>query len=485
MASASPAERPNSGSTVIPFRRKQNARRRDEIAFLPAALEVVETPPSPAARAIGGTVIAFFCLALAWAALGRVDIIASAQGKIIPSGSVKQIQPFENGVIRSIRVHEGQHVKKGDVLIELDPTMTEAEINHLRSDLLAAQLDVARLRAALVEEGDPLKEFKPPEGASADQIDTQKKFLVSQDGEYRAKIASLKSQEEQKVAERATIQAAIDKLEATLPVAQERFDVRKTLYGKELGAKLAYLDAMQGLLEQQKDLALQKSRYNEATAALAALTESIAQTKAEYRRSRFGEFTEAERKAAGLEQDVIKAEQRTKLQLLTAPIDGTVQQLAVHTIGGVVTAGQVLLVLVPSDSQLEVEATIPNRDIGFIHGGEPVELKIDTFNFTRYGTLTGTVRTVSQDAVPHEKRSDKPADKSKGSETSSSEPQDQELGYIARISLDRTQMQIGDKMVNLAPGMAVTAEIKTGSRTILSYLLSPLMRYKQDALHER
>jgi hemolysin D len=485
MASASPSTPAASATTVVPFRRKPNARRRDEIAFLPAALEVVETPPSPAARAIGGTVIVFFCLAFAWATWGHVDIIASAQGKIIPSGSIKQIQPFENGVIRSIRVREGQRVTKGDVLIELDPTMTEAELNHLRSDLLAAQLDVARLRAALVEDGDPVKEFKPPPGASAQQIETQQKFLVSQDGEFRAKVASLKSQEEQKVAERATIEAAIAKLEATIPVVQERFDVRKTLYNKELGAKLAYLDAMQGLLEQQKDLALQKSRYNEATAALAALTGSIAQTKAEYRRSRFGEFTEAERKAAGFEQDLIKAEQRTKLQLLTAPIDGTVQQLAVHTVGGVVTAGQVLLVLVPHDSQLEIEATIANRDIGFVHGGEPVELKIDTFSFTRYGTLNGKVLSISQDAVPHEKRSDKSADKSKGSDTSSSEPQDQELGYLARISLDTTQMQIGDKMVNLAPGMAVTAEIKTGSRSIISYLMSPLMRYRQDALRER
>jgi hemolysin D len=472
-------------STVVPFRRKPGARRRDEIAFLPAALEVVESPPSPAARAIGATVILFFCLALAWASWGRVDIIASAQGKIIPSGSTKQIQPFENGVIRSIRVHDGQRVKRGEVLIELDPTMTVAELNHLRSDLLAAQLDVARLRAALVENGDPIKEFKPPEGASPEQIETQKKFLISQDGEIRAKIASLKSQEQQKAAERATTEAAIAKLEATIPVAQERYDVRKILYSKELGAKLAYLDALQGLLEQQKDLALQKSRYQEATAALAALTASIAQTMEEYRRTRFGELAEAERKAAGLEQDVMKADQRTKLQLLTAPIDGTVQQLSVHTIGGVVTAGQVLMVLVPHDSTLEVEATIANRDIGFIHGGEQVELKIDTFNFTRYGTLNGQVLSVSQDAVPREKRSDKPNDKARGSENSSSEPQDQELGYIARISLDHTQMQIGDKMVSLAPGMAVTAEIKTGSRSIISYLMSPIMKYRQDALRER
>jgi hemolysin D len=489
MASASPSAAPaaaaNPGGTVVPFRRKPKARSRDELAFLPAALEVVETPPSPAGRVVAAVIIAFFCVALGWAWLGSIDIIATAQGRIIPVGNVKQIQPFETGVIRAINVRDGQEVKAGQVLIELDPTMTEAELNRLRSDLLAAQLDMARLSAALVEDGDPLKAFKPPPGATPAQIETQKKFLASQESEYRAKLGALERQEEQKRAERATIGAAMEKLEATIPVVQERFDVRKTLYSKELGAKLAYLDAMQQLLEQQKDLVLQKSRYQEATAAVGALAQSIEQTKAEYRRSRYGEFTEAQRKAAGLAQDLIKAEQRTKLQQLTAPIDGTVQQLAVHTIGGVVTPGQVLLILVPLDSPLEIEATVANRDIGFIHGGEEVEIKVDTFNFTRYGMLNGRVISVSQDAVMREKRGDKGADKAKGSETSSSEPQGEELGYVARISLDRAQMQIGDKMVKLAPGMAVTAEIKTGSRTIISYLLSPLLRYRQDAMTER
>lgn len=474
-----------SASKVVPFRQKPGSRARDELAFLPAALEVVETPPSPAGRAIAVSIIAFFCLALAWACLGHVDIIASAQGKIIPSGNVKLIQPFETGVIRAIHVRDGQRVKAGELLIELDPTMTTAELNRLRSDLVAAQLDVARLRAALIEDGAPLDAFKAPEGASPAQVETQKRFLASQDGEYRAKVEMMKRQEAQKLAERATIGAAIDKLEATIPVAQERFDVRKTLFNKEIGAKLAYLDALQLLLEQQKDLALQRSRYQEASAALEALRESIVQMLAEYRRSRFGELTEAERKVAGLEHDLVRAEQRTKLQALTAPINGTVQQLVVHTIGGVVTAGQVLLVLVPADSQLEIEATIANRDIGFVQSGDTAEIKVDTFNFTRYGLLNGKVLSISQDAVPREKRGDRTAEKLKGAEAGSSEPQDMELGYIARLSIDRQQMQIGDKQVNLAPGMAVTVEIRTGSRSIISYVLSPIMKYQQDALRER
>jgi membrane fusion protein, hemolysin D len=170
---------------------------------------------------------------------------------------------------------------------------------------------------------------------------------------------------------------------------------------------------------------------------------------------------------------------------LTSPVDGVAQQLAIHTVGGVVTPAQALLVVVPSDSRLEIEAMISNRDIGFVHAGQEAEIKIDTFSFTRYGLLHGTVLTVSQDAVIRDRRQDRADDRALGTQSDTSEPKGQELNYSARISLDRTRMLIDDRVVNLSPGMAATVEIKTGSRTILSYLLSPLMRYRQEALHER
>jgi hemolysin D len=195
-----------------------------------------------------------------------------------------------------------------------------------------------------------------------------------------------------------------------------------------------------------------------------------------------GELTEAERKAAGFAADLSRAAQRTKLQQLTAPVSGMVQQLAVHTVGGVVTPAQTLLVLVPSDSHLEIEAMVTNHDIGFVHIGDEVEIKVDTFDFTRYGLLHGQVLSISSDSIVR----DAPGDnKSAASANATSEPKGQELTYAARISLDRTRIQVEDKMVNLSPGMAVTAEIKTGSRRIISYLLSPLMKYKQESLRER
>jgi hemolysin D len=414
-----------------------------------------------------------------------VDIVATAPGKIIPSGRTKIIQPFESGVVSSIRVRDGQSVKAGEILIELDPTMTEAERDHLKSDYIAAGLEVARLRAALSSKSDLFDDFHPPEGASPALIEMNKQYLLSQVAEQQGKLAALDRQLKQKEAERDTITAAIAKIEATLPVLTQKVDIRKYLYEKDLGSKVIYLTEYQDLVAMQQDALVQKSRYQEADASVAALAETRAQTAAEYRRLRFEELTKAEQKAAGLAQDVIKAEQRTKLQVLAAPVDGVVQQLAVHTIGGVVTPGQALLTVVPLDSHLEIEAMVSNRDIGFVHAGQAAEVKVDTFNFTRYGLLHGEVLNVSQDAITRDKPQEKSSDTPLGRDAASSEPRGQEMNYAARVSLERTKMQVDEKLVALSPGMAVTVEIKTGSRRIISYLMSPIVKYRQEMLRER
>ena len=360
------------------------ARRKEqeELAFLPAALEIVETPPSPIGRAIGATIVAVFCVALVWATFGHVDIVASASGKVIPSSRVKLIQPFETGVVRSIHVRDGQSVKAGEVLIELDPSITAAE-------------------------------------------------------------------QAQKKAERDTIAATVDKLEADEPIIAQRVDILKKLVDKGLGSKLTYLETLQQLTDNQKDTAIQKSRLAEANAAVAAITA------------------------------------RMKRQILTAPVDGVVQQLAVHTVGGVVTSAQQLAMIVPSDVELEIEALVPNREIGFVHVGQDVQIKVDAFNFTRYGLLHGRVLSVSQDAIVRDVPPDKTKDNTRGAESTSSEPKGQELNYAVRISLDRTQIQVDDALANLSPGMVVTAEIKTGSRAVITYLLSPLLHHAHDSMRER
>ena len=435
----------------------------------------METPPSPLGRATAVSIVLLFCAALAWTCWGTIDIVASAPGKIVPSGRTKVVQPFETGVVRSIRVQDGQTVKAGDVLIELDPTVNAADRDHLQSDLLAEQLNIVRLRAAFAGGDDPLSDFTAPADAHPSLVATQRQLLLNQVAEYRAKVAALARQQAQKEAEHATTAAAI----------QQRVDIRKTLMDKELGSKLSYFEILQLLLEQQEELGVQRSHRQEAEAAIAAIRETRRQAEAEYRRTVADDLAKAEQKANGLAQDLIKAEQKTRLQQLTAPVDGVVQQLAIHSVGGVVTPAQTLLIVVPTDSRLEIEAMVSNRDIGFVRQGQEAEIKIDTFNFTRYGLLHGQVLTVSPDAVIRDRQQDRPKDRPLGTQNDTSEPNGQELNYSARISLDRTQMQIEDRMVNLSPGMAVTVEIKTGSRTILNYLLSPLLRYRQETLREQ
>jgi hemolysin D len=480
-----PSEAARDDSRVVPFPRRgpAAAQRRARLEFLPAALEILETPASPAGRAIGLVIILFLAVAIGWATLGRVDIIAAAQGKIVPTGRSKVIQPFETGVLRRIAVQDGQAVKAGEVLIELDPTINAAERDRAAKELLVARLDVARLRAALAGADDADAALVLPEQASPAQAQVQRALLINQLAEFNAKLGNLDRQMVQNEANRAAITATIEKLKLAIPLLREKVDARKYLADRGNGSKIIYLENQQDLVEHEQELRVQQARLAEAEAAGTALREQRRQAAAEFRRTNLGDLAQAEQKAASLQEQLVQAEQKRQLQTLTAPVDGTVQQLAAHTVGGVVTPAQQLMVLVPADSRLEAEVMVSNHDIGFVNVGEPVEIKVDTFNFTRYGLLHGTVESLSQDAIVREKPADKSGTQpSPGALADTSEPQGQELVYAARVTLDRSQMQVESKLVNLT---AVTAEIKTGSRRVIEYLLSPLLRYKQESLRER
>lgn len=227
------------------------------------------------------------------------------------------------------------------------------------------------------------------------------------------------------------------------------------------------------------------------TEGLAGLERQRAQAAAEYEKSLLADLAKVQSQANEHHEEQVKAAERRRLQTLTAPVDGVVQQIAVHTVGGVVTPAEPLMVVVPADSTLEIEATVQNQDIGFVRTGEPAEIKVNTFNFTRYGLLHGEVTNVSEDAMVRERpASNTPAGAGVGSGTnqrSADDPQGQgsDLVYTAHVSLDRMAMQVEGREAMLAPGMAVTVEIKTGKRRVIEYLLSPLLRYRQEAMRER
>lgn len=460
---------------------------RDQAAeFLPAALEIIETPPSPAGRAIAWTLMAFFAITALWACIGSVDIIAIAPGRVVPSGRTKTIQPFETGVVRAIHVKDGQQVKAGDVLIEIDPTINAADRNRVSAEHMQASLDAARLHALSESGGDPSAGFVLPEGTTDEQAAAQHRLLESQAAEIHAKLQGLDRQIAQSEGNRAAVQSTIAKLTKSIPLLKQRVEMRRTLARKGWESRMNVLTIEQDLIEHEQELQVQKGRLSEATEALASLREQRAQAEAEFRRKTLDDLAEAERKASSLSQQLVQASEKLKLQTLTAPVDGTVQQLAVHTEGGVVTPAQALLAIVPADTKLEIEASVSNKDIGFVYPGQEAAIKIDTFNFTKYGLLSGRVESVSQDAVTRNRpatEGDKAAQT--GAESDSSEPRGQEMVYIARVTLDQTQMPVEGKLVNLTPGMAVTTEIKTGRRKIIDYLLSPIARHGQQAMRER
>ncbi|MDB5513568.1 MAG: HlyD family type secretion periplasmic adaptor subunit [Tardiphaga sp.] len=464
--------------------------KRDDTArqFLPAALEILETPASPAGRAIGLTIILFFVLALAWAIMGHVDIIATASGKIVPTGRTKTIQPLETGIVSAIHVRDGDHVTAGQVLIELDRTVTQAERKHVAQDLVASQLDVARLQALhdQFDSGVIPPGLVAPAGASDADVARTRSTMKAQAAEQLAKMASVHRQIEQKLAEAQSITATIAKIDASMPLVEESASIRRKAMEIQYGNHIAWLDAQTRLVEQQNERLVQQRKLVEIAAARQALEQQLEQTKAGYERQVLNDLSDAGKKVDELSQDLVKAERKASEQMLRAPIDGTVQQLAMHTVGGVVTPAQQLMLVVPIDSKLEAEAMISNRDVGFVRDGQAAEVKIDTFNFTRYGLIEGKVVSVSRDAIIKDKPLDSASrGKAGGALSESSEPAGQELLYSARIALERADMEIDGRTVALAPGMAVTVEIKTGTRRLIEYVMSPLLRYRHESLRER
>jgi hemolysin D len=455
-----------------------------ERAFLPAALEIVETPPSPTVRVTALAICAVFTIGIIWAWVGKVDVVAVAPGKIVASGRTKIVQPAEIGTVRAIHVDEGQRVKAGDVLIELDPTTSTAEREHAARDLEHAQLDIARLNSLLGDAAaDPFAALANTDPAD---IAAARRQAAAQRVEQEAKLGAIDRTLAAKKAEVAEARATIAQIDAALPIAAERADIRRDGVESGFGSRLAYLEAENQATQLQTSRPIEQHKLEEAQAAVEAAKRSHEQTEAEYTRTLASDLTRAQEQANAAAEALAKATERNRLQRLVAPVDGTVEGLAVHTLGAVVTPAQQLLAVVPTEGGIDIEAMIDNRDIGFVSAGQKAEIKVETFPYTRYGLLHGMVRDVSMDAVALEERDDRPMN---GTRKAADEPsaiqRAQHLVYAARVTMDRTSMAIDGRNVELIPGMAVTVEIKTGRRRVLDYLLSPLGDAMHDSLRER
>lgn len=442
-------------------------RLNHEVHFLPAALALQEAPVHPAPRIIQWTIIAFAVIALLWACIGEIDVVATATGKIVPSGKSKVIQPSEVAVVKAIHVYDGQRVKAGELLVELDTQITGADVQRLKSDLLAAQVDSARAGALLdaIEEGrEPASLASRIAQASEAQQRSAQTWLRGQYLELQSTLQQSDAEIAQRTAEIQAARAWVAKLQESLPIARQLAADYKRLLDKAYVAKHAYLEKEQQRLDQERELAVQQARVLELQAAKQQAESRRQSVLAQTRRAMLDLLHESEQRAAGLQQELSKAEQRNRLMHLTAPVDGTVQQLAIHTAGGVVTEAQPLMVIVPSNQPVEVEAMLENKDIGFVRPGQEVEVKVDTFTFTKYGVVHGTVVSISDDAI-----------------------EDERLGlvYSTRIQLKENSIVVGSQQVALSPGMSIRAEVKTDKRRVIDYFLSPLKEHQSESLSER
>ncbi|AZN36124.1 HlyD family type I secretion periplasmic adaptor subunit [Iodobacter ciconiae] len=437
----------------------------NELAFLPAALELQENPPHPAARITLWALLAFILIAFTWACLGKIDIVAVAPGRLIVSDRSKTIQPLEAGVVKSIHVQDGQMVQAGQLLIELDGTVSGAENTKQQTNLYDAELNALRAKALLVA----LDNRQAPvvnhvaAGKELQSLEASR-LALSQWQELQARLSTLDSDTSRKQAERAGVQDQIARFEQTLPIIKQREKDFQDLALQNFVSKHGVLEKQQARIEAEQDLANQRHKKSELDAAIRGNAQQRIAIQAEFRRTQHDLFSQASEQARSFTQDVVKTGQLQKQTRLTAPVAGIVQQLAVHTVGGVVTPAQALLVIVPKDEAVEAEVVLENKDIGFVNAGQAAAIKIETFNYTKYGLIEGLVRNVSFDAVPDEKLG---------------------LIYQARIKLHKNKMNVDGKWLKLAPGMAVTVEIKTGQRRIIEYFLSPLMAHVSESVRER
>ena len=443
-------------------RRKARINWR-ETDFLPAALEIVETPSNPLGRLLLWSMMATVAAAILWSCLAHVDVVAVASAKIVAADHNKLLQATDAGVVRHIYVRDGQMVHKGQPLVALDPVETGADLAQAEAALATASVDAALERAVIAGLNGGNAIFTAPPGTPEVVALPQRALLQSRLAEYRSQFARVVSQAREAQAQQGEASAQIARLTATMPYLSERIDRRQTLVAKGFASRMQQLELEEQKVDRQQQIVVDGQTRARAEASLAGARQQLVALREGARKEAYLALAKAETEISQRSEDVTKARERSRLRVLTAPVDGTVQQLAVYTEGAVMKGADPILVIVPRGEPLVVEAKLLNRDIGFVRAGQLATIKIEAFPFTRYGTLHGRLVSVSTDALDDDK-----------------------LGpvYQARIILD-CEAQRTSLCQRVSNGLRATAEIKTSDRRVIDFLLSPLTRRLAEAGRER
>lgn len=432
-----------------------------ETEFLPSILEVTETPPSPVGRAVLWSLVALLIAGAIYVCVGEVDEVAIANGKVIPVGNVKVVQSQNKGAIKELDVKEGDYVEEGQTLLVLDTTKTQADVDQLKKQAAYYGLTVARLNAEMQD-----APFTPP--ADPDGL-LESKDIAAQVTLYQSRRAKLAADQEKNLAAVQQAQASVEGSQAQLQkyrslqqVAQEKEDRLEELMQEDAISYFQLLEARATRVEYQRNADATEKSILEQQGKLAEAQDLMASTDTAYRQDTMTQLVEAKAKFNAVEEDLKKADDTNQQSVIVAPISGRVNQLSVHTLGGVVSEGQALMIVVPDDAVMEIEAYADNKDIGFIQQGQDAEVKVETFDFQKFGMVNATVDEISPDA--------------------GSNIQDKETYQKYRLTLG---LENDDSGIDLTPGMNVSAEIKIKKKKIIDFFLDPFRKYKDEALRER
>ena len=446
----------------------------DPADFSPPLLRIQEKPPAPLAGWMLRLLLALLAGLLLWAAFGRLDIVAVAEGKLVPSSYLKIVQPAEQGIVKEILVKEGETVREGQVLIRMDSVLTEADVKAIQAEYYNKRIALRRIDAQLSarpltkEKGDPADLYAQVQAQHAANVRA-----------YESALAQEKSLLEKARQDLAGAQATKAKLEQVLPHYIEQEKAFEKLTKDGFSGRLMYTDKQRERIEKEQDLRAQEFTIGSNQALIEQSRNKIAQITADYRRQLQTERVETAAQFEKAAQELAKNEHRHELLELRAPAEGIVKDLATHTIGTVAAPGTILMTLVPQSEKLMAEVWVGNDDIGFVRPGQDVKLKLAPFQFQKYGMLDGKVRQVSADAT------EAPSSNTRSDALTGRDRPMGPLTYRTVVELASQHLELDSERFALTPGMQVAGEIHLGTRTVLEYLLSPVRKAFHEAARER
>jgi membrane fusion protein, hemolysin D len=470
---------------------KSRGAAQSDKEFLAPALEILETPPSPVNVAFLWIICALVATVVAWAYVGRVDIIASAQGKFQPTGRVKIVEPLETGRVDNIRVTNGALVRAGDVLIELDRSTAETDLKGARAELVSTQAEILRRKAAMAAARahafEPTPNIGWPDSVAPALREREDQVLAADLGQLAAAVASFTAQRAQKTAERDKLGMTIATQKNLVMTLQERVDMRAKLVEVMAGARAAVIDATETLQYQITQQALQEQQLASLTAAIDIIARDSEKAVQAFISENAEKLDDAERRNEDVEQRLAKATAVVDHLTLRSPIAGRVQSSIIANVGQVVTGGQEIMRIVPEDSGLEIEAYVRNRDIGFVSVGQEAVVKVEAFPFTRYGAVKAHVTRIAKDAIPEPDAAAIEGDPARVSNAAgfAGGERTQNLVFPVVLKPDAGTISIDGADQPLTSGMAVTVELKTGARRVLEYLFAPMVEVASRAMRER